>query len=276
MLVSRIFRSRQKRIASFSLALGQDSVLGIFGLPAQPASVTPHCLPIEAGANAPARAVTSALRAMFDTGGDSTVANLVLSSRYCRYLSLPWSDALLDRPASANYLRQAFVDAYGDGAADWYIVIPDTPYGQTVVACAVERAVLDQVRDTSLASRLSNVRPYFSAAYELFRKEIDAANAVFAVVEENLMTVGRICERSVVEVDVLSAGEAWPAVLVAWLSRTALLEGEPGPVFVACPPAWRGSAPQETGADWRFLEWPEPVRELVATNPALALAACLQ
>ncbi len=213
---------------------------------------------------------------MFDTGGAPTIANLVLSSHYCRYLSLPWSDALLDRSASANYLRQAFVDAYGDGAADWDIVIPESPYGQTVVACAVERAVLDQIRDTSLASRFSNVRPYFSAAYESFRKEIDAENAVFVIVEEGLMTVGRICERSVVEVDVLQAENAWPAVLVAWLSRTALLEGEPGPVFVACPPAWRGSAPQETGADWRFLEWPEPVRELVATNPALALAACLQ
>ncbi len=276
MLVSRIFRSRQKSITSFSLAVGQDSVLGISGLPAQPASVTPHCLPIEAGANAPARAVASALRAMFDTDGAPTIANLVLSSHYCRYLSLPWSDVLLDATSGADYLRRAFADAYGDGAADWEIVIPDMSYGQTVVACAVDHAVLDQVRDASLASRLTHVRPYFSAAYESFRKQIDAANAVFAVVEEGLMTVGRICERSVVEVDVLPAGDAWPKILVAWLSRTSLLEGEPGPVFVACPPAWRGSAPQETGADWRFLEWPEPVRELVAANPALSLAACLQ
>lgn len=276
MFVSRSFLTRQKGITSFSLGLGQHSVLGIFGLAAQPATIAPHCFPIEADAIGAVHAVTTALQKLLDTDGASTNANLVLSSYYCRYLSLPWSDALLDASTAANYLRQAFADVYGDSSANWEIVVPDTPYGQTVVACAVERAVLDQIRDASLASRLMHVRPYFSVAYESFCKEIDAENAVFVIVEEGLMTVGRICEYSVVEVDVLPAGDAWPAVLVAWLSRTSLLEGEPGPVFVACPPAWRGSAPQETGADWRFLEWPEPVRELVAANPALSMAACLQ
>lgn len=274
MFISRMFRFRQNDIASFSLGLGQQSIVGLFGSPAQSAPMAAHCLALESTTNQ--SSATTALRTLLDKENATARANLALSSHYCRYLSLPWSDALLDASSAANYLRQAFADVYGESAADWEFIVPDTPYGQTVVACAVERAVLDQVRDTSLVSRLAHVRPYFSVAYESFRKEIDAANAVFVIVEEGLMTVGRICERSVVEVDVLQAENAWPAVLVAWLSRTALLEGEPGPVFVACPPAWRGSAPQEAGADWRFLEWPEPVRELVAANPALALAACLQ
>ncbi len=274
MFISRMFRFRQNDIASFSLGLGQQSIVGLFGSPAQSATMAAHCLPLESATNE--SSATTALRTLLDTENATARANLVMSSHYCRYLSLPWSDALLDASTAANYLRQAFADVYGDSSANWEIVVPDTPYGQTVVACAVERAVLDQIRDASLASRLMHVRPYFSVAYESFRKEIDAENAVFVIVEEGLLTVGRICEYSVVEVDVLPAGDAWPAVLVAWLSRTALLEGETGPVFVACPPAWRGSAPQEAGADWRFLEWPEPVRELVAANPALALAACLQ
>lgn len=277
MSVFRLFSFRQKDVTSPSLGLGRNSIVGIAGSRGQDVAATPNCLSLsfESETNESLHAVTNALRKMLDMEGMTARASLVLSSHYCRYLSLPWSDALLDTATGREYLRQAFVDVYGDSASDWEIAFPDTPYAQTVVACAVERAVLEQVRDVAIVPGLTHVRPYFSAAYEAFRKEIDTANAVFAIIEDGLMTVGRICERSVVEVDVLSVGAAWPAILVAWLSRTALLEGETGQVFVLCPPAWRGSAPQGAGADWRFLEWPESVREMVAANPALALAACL-
>lgn len=277
MSVFSLFRPRNKNATSTSLALGRNSIVGMAGTPAQGVAPVTRCLslPMNGESADTPRGMGKSLREMLESEGVSAPAGLVLSSHYCRYLSVPWSDALLDTATGREYLRQAFVDVYGDSASDWEISFPDMPYGQTVVACAVERAVLEQVRDVAIAPRLTHVRPYFSAAHEAFRKEIDAANAVFAVVEEGLMTVGRICERSVVEVDVLSVGAAWPAILVAWLSRTALLEGETGQVFVLCPPAWRGSAPQGAGADWRFLEWPESVREMVAANPALALAACL-
>ncbi len=272
MSASRFLRSRRKHSASPSLGLGRASLVGVAE---SSTGTTQRRLALDCEESS-TPSVMSALQQMLESEGMTVRASVVVSSHYCRYLSLPWSDALLDNAAGSAYLRQAFADVYGDRAGDWEIAVPDMPYGQTVVACGIERSILDALRDPAIVSRLTNVRPYFSAALDAFRKQITSADAVFALIEEGLMTVGRICGRAVVEVEVLPAGDAWPAILVAWLSRTALLEGEPGTVYVLCPPVWRGDAPEGTGADWHFLEWPDAVRALVADDPALALAACMQ
>ncbi len=196
MSASRFLRSRRKHSASPSLGLGRASLVGVAE---SSTGTTQRRLALDCEESS-TPSVMSALQQMLESEGMTVRASVVVSSHYCRYLSLPWSDALLDNAAGSAYLRQAFADVYGDRAGDWEIAVPDMPYGQTVVACGIERSILDALRDPAIVSRLTNVRPYFSAALDAFRKQITSADAVFALIEEGLMTVGRICGRAVVEV----------------------------------------------------------------------------
>lgn len=102
------------------------------------------------------------------TGDSETKAQLatigvVLSNRYCRFLTLPWSDALLAEVDGAAYMQRAFADAYGDNASQWEICCPDEAYGRPRVACAIDREILSGIRATCVENKreLDFVRPIF-------------------------------------------------------------------------------------------------------------------
>jgi hypothetical protein len=201
---------------------------------------------------------------------------VVLSNRYCRFLTLPWSDALLSEVDGAAYMLRAFADAYGDNASQWEICCPDEAYGRPRVACAIDREILSSVRVTCAEHKreLAFVRPYFSAAYNRFREQMPVANGVLAVVENEVLTIGRWVNGSVVEIEVLPCTSDWQSVLMASVARSRLEEEALGEVFVVCPPGWMGDAVADDKAGWKLLTWPEEVAACVAEHPALALPAC--
>ncbi len=197
----------------------------------------------------------------------------VLSNQACRFLALPWSDALLDRAEATEYSARAFRNAYGERAGEWTIAVQDEGYGRPRLACAVERRAMTELEQTCAArgSRLVFVRPYFSVAFDRFRDRCAADEGVMAVVEPGVLAIGRWQGGAIVDVDVEPCGPNWPAALSAWLVRHALMEECPGEVMVLCPP---GLANDGIERAWRLLEWPEEIREVAAEHPGLAMVSC--
>ncbi len=201
---------------------------------------------------------------------------IVLSNRYCRYLSVPWDDSLLDDVAGTAYLRRAFVDTYGDVAAEWDVCCPDAMYGEICVACAIDPGILAALRESCAlhGAELSFVRPYFAAAFNCFRVQMSVATGLLAVVEEDFLTVGRWVDGRVIGIDVVPLPAAWPEVLAACVARNRLLEESLGDVFVLCPPAWVGDAKEILAAGWKLLAWPDGVAACVAEAPEFSLPVC--
>lgn len=201
---------------------------------------------------------------------------VVLSNRYCRFLTVPWSDALLREVDGAAYMQRAFADAYGDNASQWEICCPDEAYGRPRVACAIDRETLSGIRATCSEHKreLAFVRPYFSAAYNRFRDQMQVANGALAVVEDEVLAIGRWVNGSVVEIEVLPCTSDWQSVLMASVARSRLEEEALGDVFVVCPPGWMGDAVADEKSGWKLLTWPEDLAACVAEHPALALPAC--
>ena len=95
----------------------------------------------------------------------------VVSNNYCRYISLPWSDVMLAKQTRLAYLRSAFAEIYGNAAYDWEMTVQAAPYGQSRIACAMDSAVLQTLRQECAASgaRILFCRPYFDKALDFFR-----------------------------------------------------------------------------------------------------------
>jgi hypothetical protein len=216
------------------------------------------------------------LWAEHESGDARQPLGAVLSNRYCRYLTVPWDDALLDDAAGPAYLRRSFVDAYGDSAGEWEVCCSDPVYGEVFVACAIERALLAGIRESCAAheAELSFVRPYFAAAFNRFRSQMPVAKGILAVVEDDVLTVGRWAGGRVVDIEVLPLAAGWHEVLAACVARNRLLEDELGELFVLCPPAWAGDEKRIETAGWKLLAWPEAVADCVKEHPAFALPAC--
>jgi hypothetical protein len=138
----------------------------------------------------PWQAALDALDALLtELGSPKAAVAVVLSNHWARYAVLPWQPELL-RPAEIEQLaRLRFEQTLGPAAAGWTIRTRDGGYGAAHVACAVDSALIDELR-TRLAAhglRLASVQPLLMAAYNEERRGFNGASA-FAIVER-----GRVC-----------------------------------------------------------------------------------
>jgi hypothetical protein len=113
--------------------------------------------------------------------------SVILSSRFVRYAVVPWHAALMSREERLAQARHCFRQIYGDVAASWSIALSPGDYGEPVLATAVERELLDALRQAFREARIQlvSVEPYLTTAYHRFRRGIkpQGDTACFSVVE---------------------------------------------------------------------------------------------
>jgi hypothetical protein len=116
-------------------------------------------------------------------------ATVVLSNHWVRYQVLPWRPELTRTSELQQLARLRFEHSFGAAVADWQIHVGDGGWGRATVACAVDAALIDQLR-LCLARhglRLASLQPLLMAAYNRVRHRL-APDAALAVVEP-----GRVC-----------------------------------------------------------------------------------
>ena len=148
-----------------------------------------------------------------DSPGKSLPFSVVLSSRWCRMMMVPWSDAMLEDSGAERFLRSQYLALYGDEALGWTITVDDAPYGHPRLACAVERDLLQSLHKfaSDHKSQCRSVEPVISAAWRAVARASGPSTKAFAVVEDDRLTLACAEQGKITGVQSQPCGEDWSA-----------------------------------------------------------------
>jgi len=206
---------------------------------------------------------------------------IVLSNHFIRYLLVPWSDRIVNAHEFRNYVAAAFADVYGETSAEWELCTSPERAGSPRLAAAVDRALIEAVRDTVGRSRLrlTSVQPYLTAAYNVFKRPRREADFVFIAIEARRMCVLAAQSRMWRYVSAEATADN-PVELAESLEREICLAGlndeTPPVVFVHAAegsqltlPVLLGKPPQLL--NWKFPAGLSPTSDAAFVMPALTV-----
>jgi len=153
----------------------------------------------------------------------------VLSGHFMRHVLVPWSDALGNECEQIEYARHCFAKVYGRNAEAWDLRLSLETPGETHVAAAVDRSLIEALptlcRQNQL--RLVSIQPYLMAVFNAWRERFRDGSRWLVLIEHD-----RLC------VALLEAGRwRWLrhqrmdnetlADIGVWLAREQYLAGAP-------------------------------------------------
>lgn len=169
--------------------------------------------------------------------------SVVLSNHFARYQLVPWSDAVTRSEERDAYVREVYAQVYGEGTGNWVLRVSETGIDAPWLACAVDRALLDQIEEavTHGKGRLVSVVPHLMSVFNAMRSTMRAKDAWFVQVERGRLLLALILNG---QWQALSsrqiAGDTWHRELPLLLEREAQLKGLthiPRGVYVSAPEA---------------------------------------
>ncbi len=145
-----------------------------------------------------------------------------LSDRFVRYQILEWRPGILTRAEWRSYARHVFSSVHGEAVADWDFRIDLVPPGRPSLACAIDNALIETLRElaTQRSARLVGVRPQF---VRLFNRRHCAARQQeplwFAAIEDRHVCLGVQVDKVWRAVRNESAPDGWQAALPGMIRR---------------------------------------------------------
>lgn len=196
-------------------------------------------------AAAPWKPVLDHLARLLPAGNKWQDANVsvVLSNHFARYQLVPWSAAVTSREERDAYVREVYAQVYGEGTGSWALRISETGFDSPWLACAVDRALIDQLEEavTHGKSRLVSVMPHLMSVFNASRANIRSKDAWFVQVERGRLLLALILNGHWYALSSRQIeGENWHRELPLLLDREAQLRGlshVPRGVYVSAPEA---------------------------------------
>lgn len=164
-----------------------------------------------------------------------------LGGQLVRWQLLEWQPQLASPQELKAYVQLRFRATFGTAADGWRVVHAEPVPGRTLAACAIDEALLAELKDLqdTVGATVVSVVPYFSAAFDRWRGSLGQQAAWFGVTEPGVLTLGLL--RSGVWHGLRSvrhAGSAdWRATLSALQAQIQLasgvdVAGQPAPVYL--------------------------------------------
>jgi hypothetical protein len=189
---------------------------------------------------------------------------IVISNHYMRYRLAP-APPLSMRSADVQALMQhCFRETYGDVADGWQIRADPLPDGGDVVACAVDRALMEglQAAAGKAGLRLVSAQPYFMSGFNAACRRIDGTATCFVQAEPGRIMLGAMRDKNWLGLRAVAATPRWKEELPAHIEREILLAGWED----ACPAVFL-HAPEAAQATtlWESRHWklnrvyPQPI-----------------
>ncbi len=164
-------------------------------------------------------------------------ASVVLADRFVRYALLPWSDTLKTHEQWLDLARHRFVAIHGPLANEWEIKFAGTAPGGPRLACAVDRALVDELGARAVAHQvqLVSVVPFLVAAFNKVR-DLTGGSCWLVVEEPGRLTLALFLKGVWVAIRSRRADERWRRVLPEILSREGAFLGleEPCTRVIVC------------------------------------------
>ena len=151
---------------------------------------------------------------------------IVLSNHFVRYAVIPWSSEVTNGAEAQVMARICFEEVYGDLAAAWELSLSAAGYGESRLASAVDRELIQALSDvfnrTSL--RLVSIQPYLMTAFNHCRSKIQDDDCLLVLEEPGRLCLAQIRNRQWSQIRLSTIGnlaEELPGIL----NREVLLSG---------------------------------------------------
>lgn len=156
--------------------------------------------------------------------------NIIISNHYMRYLLIPAPPLSMPSADVLALMRHCFREIYGDITDDWQIRANPLPDGGDVVACAVDRALMEGLKAAAgkVGLRLVSAQPYFMNGFNAACRSIDGAAACFIQVEPGRIILGIMRNKNWLGLRAVAASPQWQEELPAHIEREILLAGWEG------------------------------------------------
>jgi len=108
---------------------------------------------------------------------DATSVNFLISNHFVRYIVLPWQAGVVSRKEWIALAEHAFRESYGHVAEQWEVRVSLTRYGEQVVACALDQALIDSLHAVAVDNRwhINIIEPLFMTVLQNIRLENEHA-----------------------------------------------------------------------------------------------------
>jgi hypothetical protein len=135
----------------------------------------------------------SAMNRLLVKQGNADVG-VVLSSRFAHPVIVPWSDAVNGKEELDMLAQHRCSQVYGTLAGDWEVRVSPNKFGVPMLACGVERALLDSLRQTCAGAglRLVSVRPLLMAAFNRWSGSINNQGGWFGIAEGGRLSLALV------------------------------------------------------------------------------------
>ena len=163
-------------------------------------------------------------------------AAIVLADQFVRYTLLPWNETLKGAEHWNALASHRFTTLHGPKAGEWQINVAQTSPMGPRLACAVDRALIDELAAKFVAAnaRLVSVQPFLVAAFNRIRRTIGNGSCWLVIEEPGRLTLAFI-QRGV-----------WMAI------RSRRSDGR-----------WRGMLPEILERESAFLALSEPCTRVI-------------
>lgn len=120
--------------------------------------------------------------------------SVVLADQFVRYALIPWNAALKSEDQWMTLARHRLTAVHGAAAADWDIKLTETAPMGPRLACAADRALIDELAAKLVAAnaRLTAVQPFLVAAFNRIRGTIGNGSCWLVIEEPGRLTLGFI------------------------------------------------------------------------------------
>lgn len=168
--------------------------------------------------------------------------SVVLGNRWVRYQVLPWQDGLASEQEHAACAAMHMQTVYGGLADAWQVAFGAPRYGRPTLVCAVDAALLAQLRAWAAERhlRLSSVRPLLTSVLARWRSVLPKRDSWLAVIEGERICLARLSHGRPLSVSVQSAQGGVVAAMWAMIRRESIETAQPAhewPIDVFAPDA---------------------------------------
>lgn len=151
---------------------------------------------------------------------------IVLSNHFVRYAVVPWSSEVTGDAETQAMTRICFEEVYGDRVAEWELCLGDAGYGETRLASAMDRELMQGLSEvigrTSL--RVVSIQPYLMTAFNHCRKLMQDDNYLFMLDEPGRLCLVQVRDRQWSQIRTTPVGNLRKE-LPGLLNREILLNG---------------------------------------------------
>lgn len=152
---------------------------------------------------------------------------IVLSNQFVRYNIIPAMPPLTASDKIITVATHCFRETYGDIVDDWLIRVNPLPDGDTLIASAVDAALVLALETLSkkYACKLKSIQPYLMSGFNSIRRQVNTHPSCYVQVEAGRIYIALTRDGTWQSIAGCGVAADWSQSLASLITREMLLAG---------------------------------------------------